>query len=115
MAFLFLLLVMEFINVNGKIVKKDTASVRTDNHSYRYGDGLFETMKVAGGKILLSDLHFQRLFTGLSVLRLQPTKFLNPQNLQKQIIQLCKKNDCEALARVRLSFSGGSGGLYARA
>jgi len=103
---------MEFINVNGKIVDREKAFIRADNHSYRYGDGLFETMKVMDGRILLSDLHFERLFDSLSILKLKTPKLFTAEYLAKEIIKLCQKNNCGQMGRVRLSVSGGNGGLY---
>jgi len=103
---------MEFINVNGKFVDRDKAFIRTDNHSYRYGDGLFETMKVMNGRILLSDLHFERLFRSLSILKLKTPKLFTAEHLVKEIIELCQKNNCEQMGRVRFSVSGGNGGLH---
>ena len=103
---------MEFIHVNGKIVRSDKAFIKPDDHSYRYGLGLFETMRIMDGKILLAGLHFERLFNGLSVLKIQNSTLFTQQILEKQIIDICKKNNCERLARVRLSISGGEGGLY---
>ncbi len=103
---------MEFINLNGKIVGRDKAFIRADNHSYRYGDGLFETMKVINGRILLSDLHFERLFSSLSILKLKTPKLFSAENLVKEITELGQKNNCEQMGRVRLSVSGGNGGLY---
>jgi len=86
--------------------------LRADNHSYRYGDGLFETMKVSKGKISLADMHFQRLYYGLSILKFHVPGQFSQQNLEKETIDLCKRNRSEDLARVRLSVSRGSGGLY---
>jgi branched-chain amino acid aminotransferase len=103
---------MEFIHVNEKIIRSAKAFIEPADHSYRYGHGLFETMKIMDGKILLASLHFERLFNGLSVLKIQNSTLFTQQILEKQIIDLCKKNNCERLARVRLSISGGEGGLY---
>jgi branched-chain amino acid aminotransferase len=109
---LFLLLAMQFININGKILEAGKTLIKVDDHSYRYGDGLFETMKLMEGRILLGGLHFERLFNGFSVLKFQIPKLFTRQGLEKEIIDLCKKNNCNKLARIRLSVSRGSGGLY---
>src|SRR5258705_13441927 len=103
---------MDFINVNGNILKRDEGGLRVDDHSYRYGDGLFETMKVMKGKILLQELHFERLFRGFVVLKFKLPSLISPQIFTKQVLELCRKNNCEELGRVRLSASGGIGGLY---
>ena len=109
---MFLLLAMQFINVNGKILDAEKAGIKVDDHSYRYGDGLFETMKILNGRILLEDLHFERLFNGLIVLKSKIPKLFTRQRLEREIIDLCKRNSCDKIARVRLSVSRGSGGLY---
>jgi len=109
---LFLLLAMQFINVNGKIPDAEKTWIKVDDHSYRYGDGLFETMKIVNDRILLEDLHFERLFNGFSVLKFQIPELFTRQKLENEIIDLCKRNNCNKLARVRLSVSRGSGGLY---
>ena len=82
------------------------------NRGYRYGDGLFETMKVVNESIALEQLHFERLFSGLLLLKFDIPKLVTAEKLQEEILHLCRKNECEKLARVRLSVFRGNGGLY---
>ena len=103
---------MDFINLNGKIFHRDQALLPADDHSYRYGHGLFETMKFNNGKIILADLHFERLLHGLHVLQITLPKHLTTEKLEKEITALCIKNQLDNGARVRLSISPGNGGLY---
>lgn len=83
-----------------------------DNRGYRYGDGLFETMKVLDGKILLEKYHFERLFSGAKLMKFRLPSSITAKKLRQNILALCKKNHCMELARVRLSLSRGQGGLY---
>lgn len=101
-----------FINLNGKIADGSAPAIRSTDHSYRYGDGLFETMRVRKGKILYSEYHFERLFSGLDILHFKRPIFFTSQNLTGQILNLCEKNNCAGSARIRLSVSRGNGGLY---
>ena len=103
---------MNSICFNGKIIPADEPVLLASNRGYRYGDGLFETMKVAEGKILLSDHHFERLFAGLALLQFEIPRLFLRQKTEDEIVSLCKKNNCEGLARVRLSVFRGNGGLY---
>ena len=112
MAFLFYFDDMEFVIINGNILEKSKAGLSPDDHSYRYGDGLFETMKISNGNILLEEYHFERLFSGLETLKFKTQVLFTKQTISDQVKTLCKKNNCEGLARVRLSISRGSGGLY---
>jgi branched-chain amino acid aminotransferase len=73
---------------------------------------LFETIKVWKGKILLEQLHFERLFSGLSILNFAIPKLFSSEKISDLILQLCKKNNCDELGRVRLSVFRGNGGLY---
>jgi branched-chain amino acid aminotransferase len=103
---------MNHICFNGNILSADEPVLLASNRGYRYGDGLFETIKVAKGQILFAGDHFERLFTGLALLQFEiPARFTKEQ-LAHDILRLCQKNDCAELARVRLSVSRGYGGLY---
>lgn len=103
---------MSHICFNGKILPGDEPVLLVANRGYRYGDGLFETMKVAKGKILLANYHFERLFSGLALLKFDMPRLFSREKLEQEILHLCRRNDCEKLARVRLSVSRGNGGLY---
>ncbi|MBK6937716.1 MAG: aminotransferase class IV [Chitinophagaceae bacterium] len=103
---------MKSICINGKMISDQEPVLMAANRSYRYGDGLFETMKMVNGKILLGDFHFERLFTGLSLLQFNAPKLFSKELLSEKISEVCRKNSCEQLARVRLSVSRGNGGLY---
>ncbi|MEK7226757.1 MAG: aminotransferase class IV, partial [Bacteroidota bacterium] len=103
---------MSSICFNGKIMPADAPVLMASNRSYRYGDGLFETMKLANGKIALADYHFERLFSGLSLLQFEVPKLFVPEKLEQEILLLARKNNCEQLARIRLSVFRGNGGLY---
>jgi branched-chain amino acid aminotransferase len=103
---------MKSICVNGKIMAAGAPALMVSNRGYRYGDGLFETMKVINSTVLLLSLHFDRFFNGLSLLKFEIPPLFTPEKLQQQILQLCKKNECEKLGRVRLSVFRGNGGLY---
>lgn len=82
------------------------------NRSYRYGHGLFETMKWMDGKIRLGHFHFERLFSGLDLLKIRYPKHFTAEKISEEIEKLCIKNQCLDLARVRLSVSRGNGGLF---
>ena len=112
MVFLFYFEQMNFINLNSKIQPGDQPVLLVSNRGYRYGDGLFETIRVVDEKIHLHQYHFERLFSGLELLQFEIPKLFTTEKLTEEILNLCKKNKCEHLARVRLSVFRGNGGLY---
>lgn len=103
---------MNQICFNGKIVKEEEPVLLASNRGYRYGDGLFETMKVTTGKIQFASFHFERLFKGMTMLDFMIPKLLTPQKIEQEILHLCEVNKCQNLARIRCSVFRGNGGLY---
>ena len=82
-----------------------------ENRSFRFGDGLFETMRVADGSILLAEYHFERLFAGVRKMKFDEVPGFNITRLAEEILTLCKKNKHDAAARVRLTVFRGNGSL----
>ena len=103
---------MNYFNYNGKFLKEGNTIIGADSRALRYGDGLFETMKIKNGKIELVDEHFARLWKGMQVLQFDVPKHFSPEKLEEQIIALAKKNIHQSGARVRLSIIRGDGGLF---
>jgi branched-chain amino acid aminotransferase len=77
------------------------------NRAFRYGDGLFETMRFFDGQILNLQAHRNRLAMGIRILRFQhPDRFMREwQDAAESLAADCGNN-----ARIRLSvFRSGSG------
>ncbi len=101
-----------YINHNGSVIKSDQTIVTAENRGLRYGDGLFETMRVSEGVIRLASLHFERLLEGCRRLKFELPALFSPENLGSQILALCHRNGHLRSARVRLMVFRGEGGLY---
>ena len=86
-------------------------SLMADNRSYRYGDGLFETIKVVNKKISLESYHFERLFQSLVMMQFKIPALFTRDKIREEIVSLCEKNRYDALARVRFSVFRGNGGI----
>jgi branched-chain amino acid aminotransferase len=103
---------MVYFNYNGKIHPEGTPVIGVDNRGLRYGDGLFETIKMINGKLLFEDDHFARLWKGLKALEFDVPKNLTVDFLQKEMTALAQKNGHANAARIRLNIVRGDGGLY---
>lgn len=68
-------------------------------------------MKIVKGKIVLQELHFERLFSSLDLLGFDIDNFKAPE-LEQQVISLAGKNGHEDHGRVRVTVFRGEGGLY---
>jgi branched-chain amino acid aminotransferase len=96
---------------NGKLFEVTSTAISISNHSYRYGDGLFETMKLVNGNIPLATYHFERLFEGMKLLGFKSPGLFTKEKLLNEIKQVAEKNNCSKLARARLLVSRGNGGV----
>lgn len=97
---------------NGSFIPSGTPVITADSRALRYGDGLFETIRLSANRLLLADYHFDRLFHGLSLLHFDIPKHFTREHITAIILQLCKKNRTENAARVRVSVLRGNGGPY---
>lgn len=78
------------------------------NRGYRYGDGLFETMKLVRGNIQLGDYHFNRLLAGIALLQMEVPPAFSRGKIEEDIRLLANQNNCHEEARVRLSVFRGN-------
>lgn len=103
---------MAFINYNGKILDSAEPIAVVGNRGLRYGDGVFETIKMLNGEIIFEADHLNRLWNGLAVLQFELPKHFSKEALVMSIKELAKKNYCEKAARIRVNIFRGNGGLY---
>jgi branched-chain amino acid aminotransferase len=59
-----------YANVNGRLLLAAEAQVSLFDHGLLYGDGLFETLRVYGGRFFRLDAHLSRLEVGARQLEL---------------------------------------------
>ena len=103
---------MSHFNYNGKLYPLSTAVIGAGNRGLRYGDGLFETMKMRDGNILCQAAHFDRLWKGMGVLQFEIPRLFTKGSLVNAIKMLAVKNGHEKSARIRLNVFRGDGGLF---
>lgn len=93
---------MRYINFNGTHYPEEQPVLKAGNRSFKYGDGVFETIRVVRGSIQLQQYHFERLFKALKILNIN-FHLLDSEILSRNIIDLCILNNCLHSARVRLA------------
>lgn len=102
MAFLFHFWRMN-ICFNGAFFPADERILTAQNRCFKWGDGVFETMKFYQGQLLLAGAHFERLFSSLRLLQMDTAPTFSKENLLCYITDLCVQNRCSQNARVRLA------------
>jgi branched-chain amino acid aminotransferase len=102
---------LNFDIFNGEQIASGKNLFSSYNRAFRYGDGLFETIRVSAGKPLFLKEHIARLKKGLRVLHLNwPTT--NPEfDITKSIERLIQESNCQNI-RLRLTVFRDTTGFY---
>ena len=85
--------------------------VSAGNRALRYGDGLFETMRMHNGTIWNVDFHFERLFSGMKTLQIDIPENFSQQFFLDSIKELLLKNQHPGNARIRVMVFRGDGNI----
>ena len=101
----------DFISFNGNISREDEPVFKGSSRAARFGDGIFETMRIRSGKILFEQMHEERLFHGLQLLKFVLPPHFGWEFLRSAIFELIKKNGHEQHVRVRLMVTRGDGAI----
>lgn len=99
------------INFNGILQDSDT-NLLDQNRGFLYGDGVFETLKIVGGKILFVEDHYFRLMAAMRIVRMEIPMIFTLEYLEEQVLSLVEKNKIEQSARARITVYRNNGGLY---
>ena len=95
--------------LNGTFLPEASAFISVNDRGFLLGDGLFETMRVAGGKPFRMAQHLERLTRGAELLKIQMP--YTPKDLQHFSTTLIEKNQlAECILRVTLTRGPGSRG-----
>ncbi|MBK9542485.1 MAG: aminotransferase class IV family protein [Bacteroidetes bacterium] len=101
-----------YINFNGNIVDSSQPIFTSANRAFRYGDAVFETIRLMNGEILFFEQHLQRLKKSMSLLGMLPHDDLTFHNLYLSIRHLDQVNQLKGHGRIRLEVFRNDGGLY---
>jgi len=102
-----------YLDYNGEFHHTEDAIFQSHNRSFRYGDGLFETMCWQNGNIQLLNYHIDRLQKGMELLKLEGAKRYTAQFFLEKIAALLKKNQLsESECSIRLAVFRDGAGLY---
>lgn len=100
------------INFNGDILDQEKFSLTAENRGFKYGDAVFETIKVVNNKVIFWEDHYFRLMASMRMLRMKIPMSFTLEFLEKEILSLVKANNTLQKSRVRLTIFRKDGGLY---
>ncbi len=105
-----------YISYNGELINRDTFQISPENRVFRYGDGVFETIRLENGKILWAEKHYQRLKKSAGVLKMNFPAGFSLEQFTTELLRVYQKNHPDGgPARARLAMFRKEGGYYAPA
>ncbi|WP_456376415.1 aminotransferase class IV [Lutibacter sp.] len=99
------------INLNGVLISKSTAILNSDNRAFKFGDALFETLKVKNLKVHFLEDHYFRLMASMRMLRMEIPMRFTLEFFNNEIVKTVTQNNLKN-ARVRFTVYRQDGGLY---
>lgn len=99
------------INLNGELQKKSEPILNYNNRGFKYGDALFETIKVVNLECRFLEDHYFRVMASMRMIRMEIPMYFTMEFFENEIIKTVKYNKLEN-ARVRFTIYRDDGGLY---
>ena len=99
------------IILNGEFHSASSNYLNT-NRAFRYGDGLFESIKIINGNPISLEYHFQRITAGLEALMIKQDQTFNLKKINALINALITHNKIENGGKIRLSVFRNGQGTY---
>ena len=84
---------MVFIIHNGIEKQANLPFLKPENRLFKFGDGLFESIRIINGKPVNLESHMIRLFAGMELLRIDIPVNYSADYFEKQILILTSKNN----------------------
>lgn len=103
---------MCYIIYNNILGKEQDLVVPVFNRGLMYGDGFFETIIFANGKLQYYDQHYLRLTAAAVASKIELPSTLQKDELKAQIFALIDKNNLGNIQRIRITCWRGGLGLY---
>tara|TARA_B100000767_G_scaffold114768_1_gene109449 strand:- start:1133 stop:1966 length:834 start_codon:yes stop_codon:yes gene_type:complete len=100
------------LNYNGNLVAFDDVKITPNNRAFKYGDSIFETIKVVNGKLVFWEDHYFRLMASMRMLRMKIPMNFTLEFLEEEILKTVSNNDIKKNIRARLSVTRKDGGFY---
>ena len=100
------------INFNGELQHPDTINLTSENRAFKYGDAIFETVKVIPHKVIFWEDHYFRLMSSMRMLRMKIPMEFTLEFLENEILKTVAVHENAISYRVRLNIFRKDGGFY---
>jgi len=93
------------ININGELFPRAEAKISVFDSGFILGDGVWEGLRLHGGRLAFIGQHMKRLYEGAKALDMDIG--LSPDELVTRVYQTCEANGMNSDVHIRLMISRG--------
>jgi len=101
----------EYIILNGEMLGASQSFMK-DNRAFRFGDGVFESIRILNGLPYNLQFHIERMLEGADILSLDIPIHFSVDYFKAQIESLIEKNSIQAGGKARISLFRDGEGVY---
>lgn len=100
------------VNFNGVLISSENIKLSLENRAFKYGDAIFETVKVLNKKVVFWEDHYFRLMASMRMLRMKIPIEFTLEFLEQEILKTVAAQQEASTYRIRLNIFRKDGGLY---
>ena len=100
------------LNFNGRLIPENEFKLQNTNRAFKYGDGLFDTLKSEKGKISYLEDHYFRLMASMRMLRMDIPMNFTLSFYEEAIKKTLEANKISGNGRIRVTVFRKDGGFY---
>ncbi|MDC0177148.1 aminotransferase class IV [Polaribacter sp.] len=100
------------INFNGELQAPENLKLSSENRAFKYGDAIFETIKVMHKKVIFWEDHYFRLMASMRMLRMKIPLTFTLEFLEQEILKTVSVHETADSFRIRLNVFRKDGGMY---
>jgi branched-chain amino acid aminotransferase len=101
------------VNFNGNLISSSDTFLNHENRGFKYGDALFESIRIINGKLLFWEDHYFRLMSSMRILRMEIPMEFTMEFLEEEFMKTIKVSEYSSSAvRARLTVFRNDGGKY---
>ncbi|WP_231491556.1 aminotransferase class IV [Pedobacter sp. Leaf170] len=102
----------QYILFNDEFQPAELPVLTASNRGFKFGDGLFESMRMINNKLQFAELHADRLVAGMKALKMDGYALMDDYFIKQKTAELCKRNKWNGNVRFRLSVYRTGAGVY---
>ncbi|CAI8429667.1 MAG: Aminodeoxychorismate lyase [Flavobacterium sp. SCGC AAA160-P02] len=100
------------LNYNGTLISNEILSISPNNRAFKFGDAVFEIVKIVNGKVIFWEDHYFRLMASMRMLRMKIPMDFTLEFLEQEILKTLPNEKKQLTQSARLTVTRKDGGLY---